>query len=407
MILRKSPKCAIYTPDVWQVCYTASVYFTMCLYEWIQKNRVYTGRAEVVMALYEDHDRHTNPYWQARLARERLNISESVEETLSDTSSQEQWSDDEQQYISSDRALSSTELVPPRLSLQSKVQPSVRPASFVQSVTAEIAAQQAAAKEKEEQRKPHSTNILARLAQRFTSSIAAIMQPDDITWEPTRHEQDVVSPQERYLPTLPPTYAITPIENAQTPTVIDAIPATPSQPATPPVKSKQRLAGHTSKVQLQTAQIPRVTPYPKENDIYAWHRETKEPLREPLSVNVRLREKVHEVPSVSQPIKTVSDKETQVQREKHLEESATRSPNADCLSFFGTGTFERGQGELMVRNTHAVATSVVHVTLTSNPGPTLVQYISLHPEVGFTLHLTAPADAKTTFNYVMFVDNCL
>jgi len=33
-----------------------------------------------------------------------------------------------------------------------------------------------------------------------------------------------------------------------------------------------------------------------------------------------------------------------------------------------------------------------------------VQYISLHPTVGFTLHLTAPAAAKTTFNYVVFVD---
>ena len=353
------------------------------------------------MALYEDHDPHAKHYWQARLARERLNISESVEETLADTSSQEQWSDDEQQYVSLDRSLSSTELVPPRLSLQSKVLPSVRPASFVQSVTAEIAAQQAATKEKEEQRK--SPNILTRLAQRFTSSIAAIMQPDDITWTPTRNEQDEVLPQERHLATLPPTYAVAPIENMPMPTVIDAIPATPSQPASPAVKSKQRLAGHTAKVQLQTAEIVKATPYPKESDIYSWNRETKEPLREPLTVNVRLREKVQEVPPVNKPTEASSDNEIQVQREAH----AVRSANADCMSFFGTGTFESGQGELMVRNTHTVATSVVHVTLTSNPGPTLVQYISLHPEVGFTLHLTAPAAAKTTFNYVMFMENRL
>ena len=357
------------------------------------------------MALYEDHDPHAQHYWQARLARERLNISESVEETLADTSSQEQWSDDEQQYVSMDRALSSTELVPPRLSLQSKVQPSVRPASFVQSVTAEIAAQQATTKGKEEPRK--SPNILTRLAQRFTSSIAAIMQPEDIPWTPTRNEQDEVPSQERHLPTLPPTHAIVPIENMQLPTVIDAIPATPSQPALPAVKSKQRLAGHTAKVQLQTAQIARVTPYPKESDVYSWNRETKEPLREPLTVNVRFREKVQEASSVKTPTEIASDKEIQVQRETHVEASITRSLNADCLSFFGTGTFERGQGELMVRNTHTVATSVVHVTLTSNPGPTLVQYISLHPEVGFTLHLTAPVTTKTTFNYVLFIENRL
>ncbi len=359
------------------------------------------------MALYEDHDPHAQHYWQARLAHERLNISESVEETLADTTSQEQWSDDEQQYVPIDGSLSNTELVPPRLSLQSKVQPSVRPASFVQSVTAEIAAQKAATKEHEEHRKPQSANILTRLAQRFTSSIAAIMQPDDITWTPTRGEQNEVSVQEVHLATLPPTYAVTPIENVQMPTVIDAIPATPSQPALPAVKSNQRLAGHTTKVQLQTAQIAKVTPYPKESDIYSWNRETKEPLREPLTVNVRLRENVQEVRSVNQPTEISSDKETRSQREKHIEVQTTRSSNTDCLSFFGTGTFESGQGELMVRNTHTIATSVVHVTLTSNPGPTLVQYISLHPEVGFTLHLTAPATIKTTFNYVLFIKDSL
>jgi hypothetical protein len=357
------------------------------------------------MALYEDHDPQAQHYWQARLARERLNISESVEETLADTSSQEQWSDDEQQYVSMDRALSSTELVPPRLSLQSKVQPSVRPASFVQSVTAEIAAQQAATKEKEEPQKPQSTNLFARIAQRFTSSIAAIMQPDDITWTPTRNEPDDALSQERHLATLPPSRTIVPIENTPMPMVIDAIPATPSQAAVPPVTSKQRLAGHTSKVRLQTAQIPRVTPYPKESDVYGWHRETKEPLREPLTVNVRLREKVEDISVVNQPIEPVSNKETQTQRETYVEPQITRSPQASYLSFFGTGTFEKGQGELMVRDTHTLATSVVHVTLTSNPGPTLVQYTSLHPEVGFTLHLTAPATSKTTFNYVLFVDN--
>ena len=360
------------------------------------------------MALHEDHDPHAKHYWQARIARERQSISESVEETLADTLSQEQWSDDEQQYVPIDRSPSSTELVPPRLSLQSKVQPSVRPASFVQSVTAEIAAQQAITKEKEERRKPQNTNILTRLAQRFTSSIAAIMQPNEPTWTPTRSEQDEALPQERHLATLPPSYAMVPIESIQMPsTIVDAIPATPSQPASPPVKSKQRLAGHTAKVRLQNAPMPRATPYPNENDIYSWSRETKEPLREPLSINIRFREKVQEVPCADQPTETTSGKEIQVQREVHVEANATLFPNADCMSFFGTGTFEKEQGELMVRNTHTVATSVVHITLTSNPGPTLVQYISLHPAVGFTLHLTAPTTTKTTFNYVLFVDTSM
>ena len=353
------------------------------------------------MALYEDRDSHAKQHWQARLTRERQSISESVEETLADTSSQEQWLDDEQQYAHENHSLSSTELVPPRLSLQSKVQPSVRPASFVQSVTAEIEAQQAGTKKKEEHQKPQSTNILTRFAQRFTSSIAAIMQPpDEPVWMPTRNEQDATIPHERHLATLPPTYSVLPIENVQMPTVVEAIPATPSQPTTPAVKSNQRLAGHTAKVRLQTAQTPKMTPYPGENDVYSWSQETNEPLREPLTLNVRLREKVQGVCPTDQPTEIVSGKEIHSQ----LEASTTHSSSTGCMSFFGTGTFERGQSELMVRNTHTIATSVVHVTLTSNPGPTLVQYISLHPAVGFTLHLTAPAITKTMFNYVQFID---
>ncbi len=363
---------------------------------------VYLGKAEVVMALYQNHDPHEKHYWQTRFERERQQISASVEETLADPASQEQWSEEEQQYISMDRSPSNVELVPPRLSLQSKVQPSVRPASFVQSVTAEIAAQKASAKEQEGHRKPQSTNILTRFAQRFTSSIAAIMQPEPPTWAPTPTDGNEVLPQERQLATVLPTYVMVPIEDVQIPTVIDAIPATPSQSIAPPVKSKQRLAGHTSKVHLQTTPMARVTPYPKENDIYSWNKEKKEPLREPLTVNVRFCEKIQEVPNSDQSVITAGGKELQIQRGIEVKKDAS---SADCMSFFGSGTFEKGQGELMVRNIHAAATGVVHVTLTSNPGPTLVQYISLHPAVGFTLHLTAPVSAKTTFNYVMFIEN--
>ncbi len=364
------------------------------------------------MTSYEEHNLHTNPYWQARLERERRSISESVEETLADPLSQEAWSDEEQQYVPVDPSPSSTQLVPPQISLRSKVLPSIRPASFVQSVTAELAARQIV-KEQEEQRKPQSTNMLARLAQRLTSSIAAIMLPDTPNtpiWTHSAREQEASS-QERHLATLAPTYAVTPLENLQNATVIDAIPATPSQSLASPVKSKQRLAGHTAKVHLQTTPLATVMPYPQERpyskeevDVYGWSQETKEPLREPLTVNVRFREREQEI-AAPQSKAASPHKEIQVQQETHVEKSAILASNTGCTTFFGTGTFEKGQGELMVHNSHTVAMSVVYVTLTSNPGPTLVQYVTLLPDVGFTLHLTAPTDVKTTFNYVMFVDN--
>lgn len=362
------------------------------------------------MAWYEDRDTQSKRHWKDRLAQERLNISESVEETMSDISSQEQWSDDEQMYIPEDTIPSRAELVPPRLSLQSKVLPSVRPASFVQSVTAEIAAQEAAAKAKEEPQKPHSTNILTRFAQRFTSSLAAFgasIQPDTPMWvSSTPNEQDDALSEERQLVPRPKTYA--PIEGIQMPlaTVVDAIPATPSTVSPQPVKSKQRLAGHTAKVHLQNAPASKAPSQPQERDAHNVSRERWEPIREPLTINVRLREKVQEAAVSDLPVvATVSHEELHKSSSKRqVKQRATVTTDTSMAPCFGTGTFESGHSEVMVRNAQTAASSVVHVTLTSNPGPTLVQYVSLHPEVGFTLHLTAPATAKTTFNYVLFTD---
>jgi hypothetical protein len=69
----------------------------------------------------------------------------------------------------------------------------------------------------------------------------------------------------------------------------------------------------------------------------------------------------------------------------------------------GSGMFESGQSDLMVHNTHITESSVVVITLTSNPGPVVVQYVSLHPSVGFTIHLTAPTTMQTSFNYVILL----
>ncbi len=65
----------------------------------------------------------------------------------------------------------------------------------------------------------------------------------------------------------------------------------------------------------------------------------------------------------------------------------------------GSQRFEKGQSEIMVANTHITASSVVVVVLTTDPGPVVVQYITLHPKVGFTVHLSATAKKPTSFNY--------
>jgi len=67
----------------------------------------------------------------------------------------------------------------------------------------------------------------------------------------------------------------------------------------------------------------------------------------------------------------------------------------------GTGKFECGQRDVTLSDPSVTASSVVLVTLTANPGPVVVQYVSLQPGRGFTLHLTAPTPTGAPFNYVV------
>ncbi len=67
----------------------------------------------------------------------------------------------------------------------------------------------------------------------------------------------------------------------------------------------------------------------------------------------------------------------------------------------GSGIFEPGRSEMAIENTGIGSSSVVMVMLAGDPGPVVVQYITLRPKDGFTVHLSAPALAKTPFNYVI------
>lgn len=76
--------------------------------------------------------------------------------------------------------------------------------------------------------------------------------------------------------------------------------------------------------------------------------------------------------------------------------------NAQLDASFGSGAFEPGQEDLVIANQRITSASVVNVMLSSEPGPVVVQYVSLRPGIGFTIHLSAAAKLKTTFNYVAF-----
>jgi len=72
-------------------------------------------------------------------------------------------------------------------------------------------------------------------------------------------------------------------------------------------------------------------------------------------------------------------------------------------SLAGSGILKQGQQDVMVTNTHISSSSVVIVTLVEDPGPVVVKYITLHPQVGFTLHFSDSAGAEARFNYVILM----
>lgn len=71
----------------------------------------------------------------------------------------------------------------------------------------------------------------------------------------------------------------------------------------------------------------------------------------------------------------------------------------------GTGSFANGQSEAGIANARITAESVVIVMLAGDPGPVVVQYVSLQPHYGFTVHLSAPAAHDTPFTYAILGGN--
>jgi hypothetical protein len=72
-------------------------------------------------------------------------------------------------------------------------------------------------------------------------------------------------------------------------------------------------------------------------------------------------------------------------------------------SLAGSGVIKQGQRDVMVTDTHISSSSVVIVTLIEDPGPVVVKFITLQPQVGFTLHFSDSAEEEARFNYVILM----
>ena len=256
------------------------------------------------MAWSQDPDKQTKQRWYSRFAKERLNLSASLEEALAEPSIQEdllsEEFDDAGEPVSKPH---STAIIPPKLSLQSKSMPAVH-------VEAPKPAQVA---------------------------------------------------------------------------VVDIAPAPSTCPVETPTRGqrKQRLAGRTTKVRLQAV--------PKSE---------KKPGGRVLPETVDLDHQ--RAPVVDHQTKEAGDAQPDSDgADKDKMERQVSTNIRGKLS--GSGVFERGQEEITITHPLISPASVVIVTLVGDPGPVVVHYVTLQPQTGFTIHLSAPAMKTTSFNYVILM----
>lgn len=196
----------------------------------------------------------------------------------------------------------------------------------------------------------------------------ALQQPlaDDEQWEEEQEDSEssvagrptlippLLSLQSKPMPAVHPHYSRTPLP----------------QELAPSLQQRQQLAGRTTKVRLQA--VPKA-----------------ESPQQSIAKNIPL----HEVPTFPQ---------LSIVKQEHEDEyEASVSPSSIPEKVTGSGVFEIGQGEVAVMNSCVTPSSIVIVTLTGDPGPVVVQYITLNPSIGFTVHLSASAQNRTPFNYAI------
>jgi hypothetical protein len=337
----------------------------------------------VVMALGEERNEQNSQAWRARVERERLDLSASVEAALLDNGHivASQWDEDLDEQDASQPITGGTGLVPPRLSLQSRTLPTVQPQRAVTTITdAYQAASSHVIEEAEQQSVPSSqpSGMLARLARRFTSSFAAV-KPE------LPHQQTAfVSSTPSLNQDMMEAYQSTPARNQLSAPAIAADPplvrvidtvmsSNPVEKETRAAPQKRRSLKRNGKVLLQTTEQPAIAK---------------------VSLPPRVEEQETGATLLADVRNALNEQSPIVPEQREL-------PPVALVPVYGSGAFESEQSDVMIANALVTASSVVLVTLTTNPGPVVVQYISLQPEMGFTVHLTAPVTARTAFNYVM------
>jgi hypothetical protein len=146
-------------------------------------------------------------------------------------------------------------------------------------------------------------------------------------------------------------------------------------------QKKRRLAGRTTKVHLQA--VPK----------------SEKKSRGKISIEAEKNsigfDGEGQINAKSNPKRNSSPERSTVAREK--------MNGAASESLAGSGVLKQGQRDVMVTHTHISSSSVVLVTMVEDPGPVVAKFISLHPQIGFTLHFSDSAEAEARFNYVILM----
>jgi hypothetical protein len=373
----------------------------------------------------EDQKKRTQQPWLSQLEQERRNLSASVEETLESSHGQGWDEEGETPENSADTTAQRQAVIPPRLSLQSKSMPAVRPGQDTpERSTGEIAPARPTFQQpaRDTRHRGAWSRFTHRLAAVFAPGTRPENAPSNVPPSSSVEEAKHMSQQRGNsllgmgnwsdpLPDLPPPSP----DEAQRlsrqrensllprglPEGLSARQAPPAPGTAPYDIPTQRLdSGRMPKpqqVQPQTAATP---PVPGEGR----DARKEQPAQQQASSQTPVvpaptlnRADAGQVPvrGSTPPREPVADEQVTVRRRPPV------PMGMDLHSAFGAGAFEEGQGDVFVKEPLVTERSVVIVTLTSNPGRVVVQYVSPAARSGFTVRLTAPVAKKTTFNYVV------
>ena len=374
------------------------------------------------MVLNEKHDEQNQQRWISRAKRERLNLSASVEEALDDPTVDEMsWGEELDGQANFPERSQGKGIFPPRLSLQSRPVPALRSDNSVET-RADAYTVVPSEQERGLAAPIQNTNILKRFAQRLTSSFAALggaPQPEMI-------ESSLRYPQEEA-----PEKSSGPFEaNEGIQQSFVSAGGSISQERTVPQRpipaddgdeprdrqSKQRLAGRTTRIHLET---PPTTAIAKS-------RQSGGNMAEKSYSDTLQRDSLigaNELPMYTGNDATANAPEMTNSSSPYLPATAQvpvevnstgghlsavdklkgKVGGAPHRALSGSGIFESGQSDATVVNRYVTEASVVLVTLTANPGPVVIQYVTLRPRIGFTVHLTAPTTMRASFNYIVLL----